>query len=75
MSAIVNIVSFTASVTTYQVVTLAVRQQFSSIKKGSRHPIGMARLLPKKIKRELVIREGSFWILIVSSRGQLRPLC
>ena len=28
----------------------------------------MARLLPKKIKRERVIREGSFWILIASVR-------
>ena len=28
----------------------------------------------KKSKGSFVIREGSFWILIVSSRGQLRPL-
>lgn len=48
---------------------------FGTNQKGKSPPVGMARLLPKKIKRELVIREGSFGILIVSSRGQLRPLC
>lgn len=28
-------------------------QMVTSIKNGGRHPFGMARLLPKKIKREL----------------------
>ena len=48
---------------------------FTHIKKGGRHPFGMALLLPEKFRWELVVRGNKFWDLDFFWSLTLRSLC